>query len=124
MDSENKEGTTNGQPEIDQTEEKGGAILAPIQIIVPIDDSEEEEEEEEEEKPKKKKKKKGLKKADKIRNLTLSLGEALNLIMKEEIKKNRQVRDEEIRKLAMEQKARKAAAAGHDVVRQGVLIHI
>ena len=37
-------GTTNGQPEIDQTEEKGGAILAPIQIIVPIDDSEEEEE--------------------------------------------------------------------------------
>ena len=43
-------------------------------------------EEEEEEKPKKKKKKKGLKKADKIRNLTLSLGEALNLIMKEEVK--------------------------------------
>ena len=42
-------------------------------------------EEEEEEKPKKKKKKKGLKKADKIRNLTLSLGEALNLIMKEEV---------------------------------------
>merc|ERR1711997_1246187 len=110
MDSENKEGTTNGQPETDQTDEKVGAILAPIQIIVPIDDSEEEEEEEEEEeKPKKKKKKKGLKKADKIRNLTLSLGEALNLIMKEERKKKRQVRDEEIRKLALDQKARKAA---------------
>ena len=63
-----------------------GAILAPIQIIIPFDDSEEEEEEEEEEeKPKKKKKKKGPKKADKVRNLTLSLGEALSLIMKEEV---------------------------------------
>ena len=62
-----------------------GAILAPIQIIIPVDESEEEEEEEEEEKPKKKKKKKGPKKADKVRNLTLSLGEALSLIMKEEV---------------------------------------
>ena len=34
---------------------------------------------------KKKKKKKGPKKADKVRNLTLSLGEALSLIMKEEV---------------------------------------
>merc|ERR1711971_155186 len=121
MDSEKKEGKTD---EVDQTEEKAGAILAPIQIIIPVIDSEEEEEEEEEEeKPKKKKKKKVLKK-DKVRNLTLSLGEALSLIMKEERKKKRQVKDEEIRRLAMEQKARKAAASGHDVVRQGCLIHI
>ena len=34
------------------------------------------------------------------------------------------IKDEEIRRLAMEQKARKAAASGHDVVRQGMLIHI
>merc|ERR1711894_538896 len=116
--AEDKEGTTEEQPQ--ETEEKVGAILAPIQIIIPVDDSEEEEEE----KPKKKKKKKGPKKADKVRNLTLSLGEALSLIMKEERKKKRQVKDDEIRRLALEQKARKAAASGHDVVRQGVLIHI
>jgi len=121
--AEDKEGSTDEQPQ--ETEEKVGAILAPIQIIIPVDDSEEEEEEEEEEeKPKKKKKKKGPKKADKVRNLTLSLGEALSLIMKEERKKKRQVKDDEIRRLALEQKARKAAASGHDVVRQGVLIHI
>merc|ERR1712193_199583 len=80
--------------------------------------------EEEEEKPKKKKKKQKVKKADKIKNLTLSLGEAMRLIMQEEMKKKKQAKDEHIRKLAMEQKAKRAAASGHDVVRQGVLIHI
>merc|ERR1711971_1020304 len=85
MDSENKEGKTD---EVEQTEEKAGAILAPIQIIIPVIDSEEEEEEEEEEeKPKKKKKKKVLKK-DKVRNLTLSLGEALSLIIKKSGRKS------------------------------------
>merc|ERR1712156_963958 len=83
-----------------------------------------EEEEEEDEKPKKKKKKPKIKKAQKIKNLTLSLGEALKLITEEERKKKRQIRDEQIRKLAMEQKAKKAEASGHNVVRQGVLIHI
>ena len=39
-------------------------------------------------------------------------------------KKRRAIKDAEIRKLAMEQKARKARESGHDVVRQGVLIHI
>ena len=64
-----------------------GTIIAPIEIIIPvIDDDEEEEEEEEEEKPKKKKKKgPKVKKADKIKNLTLSLGEAMRLIMQEEV---------------------------------------
>merc|ERR1712088_293353 len=81
--------------------------------------------EEENEKPKKKKKKgPKVKKADKIKNLTLSLGEAMRLIMKEEMKRKKQAKDEHIRKLAMEQKAKRAAASGHDVVRQGVLIHI
>merc|ERR1712073_142510 len=98
-----------------------GTIIAPIEIIIPVMDDEEEEEEE---KPKKKKKKQKVKKADKIKNLTLSLGEAMRLIMQEEMKKKKQAKDEHIRKLAMEQKAKRAAASGHDVVRQGVLIHI
>merc|ERR1712012_327006 len=102
-----------------------GTIIAPIEIIIPVfdDEEDEEEEEEEEEKPKKKKKKK-VKKADKVKNLTLSLGEAMKLIMQEELKKKKKAKDEHIRKLAMEQKAKRAAASGHDVVRQGVLIHI
>ena len=66
---------------------KDGTILAPIEIIVPVEDPEEEEEVEE--KPKKKKKKKKVKGADKVRNLTLSLGEAMKLIMQEEVKSSK-----------------------------------
>ena len=62
-----------------------GTIIAPIEIIIPVIDDDDEEEEEEDAKPKKKKKPK-VKKADKVRNLTLSLGEAMKLIMKEEVK--------------------------------------
>ena len=72
-DAENKE------------DKRAGKILAPIQIIIPVIEEEEDEEEEEEEKPKKKKKKPKIKKAQKIKNLTLSLGEALKLITEEEV---------------------------------------
>merc|ERR1712018_321612 len=124
MEEENKGKTEEQEAEDEVKKMEDGTIIAPIEIIIPVfDDEEEEEEEEEEEKPKKKKKKK-VKKADKVRNLTLSLGEAMKLIMQEELKKKKQAKDEHIRKLAMEQKAKKAAASGHDVVRQGVLIHI
>ena len=78
-------GSTGEQQVLEPKEQKEGAILAPIEIIIPvIDDEEEEEEEEEEEKPKKKKKKK-VKKADKIRLLTMSFGEAMRLINDEEV---------------------------------------
>merc|ERR1711997_1005835 len=112
MESENK-GKTGGDVGEECQDTKDGIILAPIEVIIPV---------EVEEKPKKKKKK--VKRADKVRNLTLSLGEAIKLITQEEMKKKRQMKDEEIRKLAMEQKAKKAAASGHDTIRQGVLIHI
>merc|ERR1712038_345486 len=110
MEEENKGKGKTEDIEEGAKEMEDGTIIAPIEIIIPVfDDEEEEEEEEEEEKPKKKK----IKKADKVRNLTLSLGEAMKLIMKEELKKKKQAKDEHIRKLAMEQKAKKAAASGH-----------
>ena len=80
-------GKTEEQEAEDEVKKMGdGTIIAPIEIIIPVmDDDDEEEEEEEEEKPKKKKKKQKVKKADKIKNLTLSLGEAMRLIMQEEV---------------------------------------
>merc|ERR1712083_1226958 len=109
MESENK-GKTDEQDIEEGNKEMGdGTIIAPIEIIIPVIDDDDEEEEEEDAKPKKKKKPK-VKKADKVRNLTLSLGEAMKLIMKEEVKKKKQAKDEHIRKLAMEQKAKRAAA--------------
>ena len=78
-------GKTGAELEKELQEFKDGTILAPIEIIVPVEDAEEEEVVEE--KPKKKKKK--VKRADKVRNLTLSLGEAMRLIMEEEVKSSK-----------------------------------
>ena len=92
--------------------------LLPILSIIP----EPEEEPEEQEKKEKdhaevKSNEEKVKKVNKSRLLEMSIVDAIKLVNEEQIKKKRKEKDEKIRKLALEQKARKQNAAGKDRVR-------
>ena len=96
--------------------------LLPILSIIP----EPEEEPEEQEKKEKdhaevKSNEEKVKKVNKSRLLEMSIVDAIKLVNEEQIKKKRKEKDEKIRKLALEQKARKQNAAGKE---DRVRIHI
>jgi len=126
------EGETTMTP---ATSENGGAtspekdlIIAPIEVIIPADlsdaedesDSEAEAEESRKKVKKTKKKKDGKKKMDKTLILTKTMGQALRLINEQKQKAMQKEKEEKIRNMALEQKARQNQAG-----RGGpVLIHI
>ena len=96
--------------------------LLPILSIIPEPEEHSEEEEEQEKTEKdvvevQSNEEKVVKKVNKSRLLEMSIVDAIKLVNEEQIKKKRKEKDEKIRKLALEQKARKQNAAGKDRVR-------
>merc|ERR1712045_137966 len=110
----------------------GSLIIAPIQVIIPFDGSSDEDSDREEEQKRqvRQKKKKTSKskqkqnnepKADKTAMLTKAFGQAIRLINESKIREKQKERQEEIRKQALELKARRERAGS---TRNPVIIHI
>merc|ERR1712223_131224 len=91
-----------------------GLIIAPIEVIIPGVYSDDESEKEDDIKKKKRKKNK----VDKTMVLTKTFGQALRLINEQKIREKQKAKQEEIRNMALEQKARReqAGRAGAPVI--------
>ena len=115
----------NGTTSPTNGSDNDGLIIAPIQVIIPADLSDDDSEEEKEEKPrekKMKKKKQKQSKVDKTMVLTKTFGQALRLINEQKQREKHRAKQEEIRNMALEQKARREQ--GGRPGSAAVIIHI
>ena len=89
--------------------------------IIPIKEEKEQSEEKDEKKLEKDstvaKMKKVVEPKSKIKVLEITIADAIRQVKETEMKEKRKAKDEQIRKLALEQKARKLEAAGQERVR-------
>jgi len=116
----------NGSTSPENGCDNDGLIVAPIQVIIPVDLSDAEDDSDVEEvKPKKKmqkkKKKAEKKKVDPSEVIVRTFGQALRLINEQKQREKHRLKQEEIRNMALEQKARQEQAGRGTAP---VIIHI